>query len=112
MRAIEDLVQEVRAVASELPDHIGKDPVVCLYVRQGRPSCLIGHALFRMGLIEAGFEYTDLNSEGIETLAEKWFELDSDQDYATLRWLSEVQVQQDNGLRWADAVREADEQPL
>ena len=98
------LIAEVRKVAGERPDFIA--PGDCVYVSDGQPSCLIGHALWNLGLVDENTEYRHLNDEGI-TAASAFLNLDI--EGLEIDWLSEVQIYQDARFAWSDAVQRADE---
>lgn len=89
------------------PDTGGK--YWCLYVHNGEPSCLIGHAMWNAGLIDAGFESRRSNSNcfcsGLKWDIPALKQLDD----AEWVWLSNVQLAQDGGKTWHDAVSNADD---
>lgn len=117
------LIADVRAVAAERPDHIYEKPNVgsdienartCVYVWNGKPSCLIGQGLWRGGLIDALFADEEMNYEGILHLADSdwWTNI---KEYASLSdrevaWLRDAQRVQDAGEPWGAAIVEADTQ--
>lgn len=116
----EQLQEKVREIAAERPDYVYKGkgggvgkPGRCVYVRDGQPSCLIGHALWGLGLIDATLEQRGsgqgFNTGDIHSLADT-LKLDIDSD--SLDWLSHAQYRQDVGNTWGDAVQLADEQLL
>ena len=102
------LIAAVRAVAAEQPDLVYTD--ACQYVvKDGpgeyRPGCLIGHALWRLGMIDS-FWYGD-SSRNISqiTALTKEFRLDTEEAY----WLGVAQDEQDAQEPWGVAVRAADD---
>lgn len=102
------VIAAVRRHAAENPGFIYRriDEVVgsaCFYVRDGKPDCLIGQALWELGLIDSSFEGTGQNRMGIVAISHDW-----PFDGGELRWLSRVQSAQDCGEAWGDAVRETD----
>lgn len=115
----EQLQEKVREIAAERPDYVyrGNGAVGklgrCVYVRDGQPSCLIGHALWGLGLIDATLEQRGSgqgdNTGDIHSLADT-LNLDIDSD--SLDWLSQAQYRQDVGRPWGEAVQLADEQFL
>lgn len=110
----EQLISIVRVEAAETPDYIYRPPNLngaCLYVHQGRPSCLIGHALWGAGLIDANLPSARsgssvyINEESIRTVA---VDLELDLSIAEINWLAHVQGKQDRASSWGDAVASAD----
>lgn len=105
----QQLAAKVREIAAAEPSAYVNG---CLYVVDGRPLCLIGRALWDLGLIDASIE-TESNriingarSNGmqIRDLAQRrgW-------DLGTAApWLGQVQRFQDQTLPWGDAVCKAD----
>lgn len=97
-----DLVDAVRKVANENPTRV--DPYSgtggSRYFDGERPSCLIGWALYSLGVTaEDAREY---NHEGIEDLCI---------EHRIIRrsdWLANVQIANDIGYKWLDAVSTAD----
>lgn len=102
------LINIVRQKAAAEPDFVYVYPgetETCLYVHQGKPSCLIGQALFVTGLIDASLEKTPLNADICTTL---FYHLELELDEDEISWLRAVQSKQDNGTAWADSVTWAD----
>ena len=101
-----DLKNEVIRIAQENPDFIYDIGVgeQCVYIKDGKGSCLIGRALFNLGLIDASFEKSDRNDDGFDFVAET---LDLDIDRETLDFLERVQHRQDRGWTWGSAVDDA-----
>jgi hypothetical protein len=116
----QQLIDIVRAKAAENPDFRYEPPggagTPCVYVHRGKPSCLIGHALWGVGLIDADFsrrqERTDksrailLNAEGFDLVAP---ELGLELDREERMWLEQVQAEQDKEKPWGIAVKAADD---
>lgn len=107
----QQLIEIVRAKAAENPDFIysppGGEDASCVYVHEGRPSCLIGHALWECGLIDGDFERrVGDNKQGFDDIAPMLgLELGQDE----LAWLLGTQGAQDNSRPWGAAVRRADQ---
>ena len=78
----------------------------CTYIRNGRPSCIVGHALFDAGLIDTSLEKTASNSIPFYALADE-LELGISTD--ELKWLGGVQKFQDNHRAWGQAVEWTDD---
>lgn len=106
------LIGIVRAKAAETPDFVYSTPLVnqqddppCVYVYNGCPSCLIGHALFEAGVITPSLESQTGNSKAFGQLTDELgLELDGDEAY----WLRMVQRSQDTHLPWGESVKRAD----
>lgn len=96
------IIAAIREVAAESPDFVYKG--MCQYVVNGQPGCLVGHALWRLGLIDEGIERYNTNDLKI-----KAFDLAWAFDRAELAWLGHVQNRQDRGAPWGVAVKDADE---
>lgn len=95
----EKLIGTVREVVAERPDFVYEPGAGCVYVHNGQPSCLLGHALWRLGLITAdlspmtnGLGIT-AGIPGLESL-----------DQSELNWLDLAQGEQDLGSDWAHAL--------
>lgn len=108
------LIAGVKAAAEERPDYVYERPKTpegkpkaasCMYVRDGQPSCIVGHAAFNLGLIDSGFELRPENTGGVSELLDT---LGLEVDREELYWLDEAQEQQDTGSRWDAAVANAD----
>lgn len=100
------IIDAVRAKAAELPDYIYQKTSngSCKYIHHGAPSCIIGHALWNVGLINAhcDFDKLDLSSFGY-VIREHW-----DLSDREIKWLEDVQYKQDRGTSWGNAVVSAD----
>lgn len=103
------LVQEVKRIAEANPDFVYQRPPGsgCVYVHDGRPSCLIGRALWNLGAIDADFENAvddrarRVNQFGVMGLLELLgLSLSSDESVL----LMTIQDRQDDGLPWGEAV--------
>lgn len=105
------LIAETKRVAAENPDYIYKRDHRdggCHYVVDGKPSCLLGHALWNLGVIGADFTKrfdsdgnNALDDLGIEFLLE---ELRLELDFEEINYLGQVQGRQDSGRPWGKAV--------
>lgn len=104
------LIKIIRDLAAEKPDFVYERPgnyhdgKGCVYVHDGQPSCIVGHAMWRAGLIDDSFENMNYNHHGfgghipgMKTLTGR-----------EVQWLEEVQGNQDCGETWSDAVLNAD----
>lgn len=107
-----DLAAAVRQVAVEHPDGTGlpDDGTVgsCIYFDAfDQPSCIVGHGLHRMGVASLNGQHCNMESVDDLGLGIAGPEL-TDADWAALRWLSQVQAVQDDGITWAKALALAD----
>lgn len=120
------LEANVRAIAAQFPDRIyqqskktGSGPS-CLYVRDGKPDCLIAQGAFMAGMdIDTLMEFDAIEDRMTEDPDAEY--MDSGAEYAfkpfgftevELAWLKRVQQLQDDGVPWGEAVRMADEGEL
>lgn len=110
----QQLIESVRKQAAENPRRVYQGPLdeggntECVYVASGEPSCIIGHALWQAGLVDAEFEDDGKNGSGIDSLVSSWPPLEEVSDDEA-DWLLMVQDSQDAGMPWNVAVYEADE---
>lgn len=100
------IIQAVRDVAAGNPLHV-YGTGNCVYVRQGLPACLIGRALWNLGLIDGSLEGLMVNGARAGELVEGRLGIALSQDESF--WLERAQEAQDSGYAWMDAVRIADE---
>lgn len=90
------LLREVVAEYGEEFIYDGSTAADCVYMRDGEPSCLVGHALYRAG--ERVFE------EGMcPSLAARTVNVTSSADAV----FSAAQDRQDNGATWGEALAAA-----
>ena len=109
----QQLISIVRAKAADNPDFVYTTPLVnqqddppCVYVYDGCPSCLIGHALFDAKLIDGSLECDQAkNSTGFTGLLDHLGLLLDTNEW---KWLRQVQRYQDARRSWGEAVRQAD----
>ncbi|AXF51591.1 hypothetical protein CONSTELLA_101 [Mycobacterium phage Constella] len=94
------LINEIRMVAAGNADYVCRD-ANRVYVREGSPSCLVGHGLWRLGLIDAAFETHRLNIGVFDSL---WGKLGLEIDEEEVEWVQLVQERQDTGRTWGEAV--------
>lgn len=108
---VEKLVAAVREVAAEKPDHVYQTPAngTCAYVLDGQPSCIVGQAAWRLGLIDGSFEkHIEENTAGVTTfLRYLGAAMDEDNEYER-EFLDAVQEKQDQEVAWGEAVELAD----
>ncbi len=109
---VDKLMAVVREVAAEKPDFVYDAPYGgCVYVADKQPSCIVGQAAWRLGLIDASFEKDEMdNSAGVTTfLRTIGADLGDDETLYGREFLDAVQEKQDQGVPWGEAIQEADE---
>lgn len=113
------LIETVRAKAAAQPDFVYKPPMVqpgsglaphkdsCLYIHaDGQPGCIIGHALFSAGLIDASLHKDSSNREVFSVLVGT---MDLPMDDVEISWLRAAQACQDSEFPWGESVSYADD---
>ena len=110
-----EIEQEVRSIAEKNPDFVYDRPDPnrgCLYAYDGKPSCIVGHALSNLGVEIEFLQHLDTAIDGgvgvleaLQTYDE--FEIDDDQ---AADLVSLVQNFQDSGVPWGQAVEAAEEE--
>lgn len=112
----EQIAQAIRDIAAERPDHVyvkgeRTDGITapCLYVRNGGPDCIVGQALWRLGVIDASLEGTPSNNQTaagiLGDLVRK--EVVAPITNHTLDWIMEVQMRQDKLRPWGECISSA-----
>ncbi|SKX20734.1 Uncharacterised protein [Mycobacteroides abscessus subsp. abscessus] len=102
----ENLIRLVREKAASYPEFVyDNNGVACRYVVKGKPSCLIGHALWGADLIGPAFEHNQRNQVAFGHLVTP---LGLSLDWREIAWLRRVQFLQDSGHAWGVAVSHAD----
>lgn len=100
----------LREVAGERPDFV-YEPVfieergdsLCAYVKNGVPSCLVGHALARSGVDISPLEGTVRNIENISHVIRT---LVPDISEGTVEILQGIQERQDDYESWGEIVED------
>ena len=111
MIKVSDLWAEVKKVATERPDYVYEKPADgCAYEVDGKPSCLVGHAMFRLGMPLDLIRRCDRAGAIGHVLDEISGEFDESGDdkrvyRALLMW---TQGEQDLGKPWGRAVSESE----
>lgn len=107
------LIELIRAKAAANPDFV-YEPLAgagignsCVYVYDGKPSCIVGHGAWDSGLLGSSFESSRHNSDGVVELLES-LSIVAEFSRADLAWLESVQEAQDTGQTWAESIRSAD----
>lgn len=119
-----ELKAEVIRVAAEKPDYVYalKDPknsTSCTYQRDGEPSCIVGHALHRLGVspdllvefdttYELGMSVGDLFENFPQILDDEVEDPDEWTEEGPVEFLTRVQIGQDSGIAWGQAVKDAE----
>jgi hypothetical protein len=99
----DQIIAEVRRLASEQPDFIYQNPAweggirgFCRYMHgENEPGCIMGHALYNLGL-------TPPAEGGVADVVQ--YDLGIGLTPSQAKWLSDVQRHQDRGETWATAV--------
>ena len=99
-------IATVREVAAEHPDYV-YDPGRCAYIVDGKPGCLLGQALWRMGIISPALGRQSHNDEDIVGLLDT-IGLNLAIDEKEMDWVASAQALQDSNESWGDAVRITD----
>jgi hypothetical protein len=111
-----EIIQEVRRLAAERPDYVydegeepeGGDSIRCFYWKDDRPSCIFGHALFRLGVTPERLQAADAVApvgDSIESLLNR---LAVGETPTETQWMGTVQRRQDDGWAWGEAVAATD----
>lgn len=107
---VSDVWAEVEKVARENPDFIyDASETGCKYVKDSKPSCLVGHALFRLGVpldqLKVYDNTNDFSGSAIGTvLLGDLYERD---DPIAVEKCTVAQKEQDSGASWGTAVQRA-----
>lgn len=111
----DDIMKALREVVAEQPDHVYCRPEhmstrhACLYVHTSEngdrvPGCVVGHALERVGIPLVWMaQYEGSSAVGITA------GLGIQVDAATGVFLNDVQMGQDAGQSWGEALTQAEE---
>ncbi|MBS4102461.1 hypothetical protein [Tsukamurella paurometabola] len=104
----EDVEREIRRLAHEHPDRKTHPQ----YTKSsGEPCCIFGHALNNLGVpIATLIEFDRQNEDGFGELPEvaAGDTLSPDSRREDRMWANEVQLSQDLGATWGEAVDKAD----
>ncbi len=106
---LEALAAEVRKVAAENPDYVYPENNCVYFDREGQPSCIVGHGLYRLGVTADDLEVEDDSDLVRVENAENVWGLFRGLSSQSLDWMAEVQWNQDVHIPWGEAVRRADE---
>lgn len=99
------LAQVVKDVAAGYPDH-QPETVGCRYFDEfGTPSCIVGHALARLGVEPDPF--LDDGELNYETPVDELCDFVENDSHWSMEWLKCVQWWQDRGYLWSQAVEKS-----
>ena len=106
--------QEVRSIAEKNPDFVYRSPLAednerCVYIHNGKPSCIVGQALVRLGVDKEFLHKLDTDYEGGVGILEALqsydeFEFDDKEAADLVAWSQHFQ---DTGIPWGEAVERA-----
>ena len=104
---VSDLWAEVKKVAAEQPDYVYQEPL-CRYQIDGKPSCIIGHALHRLGvsvdtlaMLDGGEQGDGVHAVNLPSYIPILVEEGSRSELVAL---GEAQEAQDDRIPWGEAV--------
>lgn len=114
----EKLIAAIRKRAENNPDYVYEPPreggnMSCVYVYNGKPSCIVGCGLWDIEAIDADFEFkktkdgaddTSVNIKMFGIIRHFFPRLDEGE----MQWIYHVQNQQDAQFAWGKAVEMAD----
>jgi len=106
---VSDLLDEALALRGERYVYPREDGLTCTYVRDGKPSCLVGVVLSLAGLPLDELVKADKAAYGTSEQADKLL-VDLDlrgkirMTHDVMRALSHAQMMQDGGETWGEAV--------
>lgn len=103
MITFEDVQAEVLSLMDERPDYVYARNVIprCVYVEDGQPSCLWGHALVRAGV---PIEQVSAINQG-ESIVGMLRKLDIPATNTQRKWARDSQWSQDQGVAWGKLPR-------
>ncbi|QXN74629.1 hypothetical protein SEA_JETAIME_68 [Mycobacterium phage JeTaime] len=121
------IITKIREIAAEKPDFVYQAPVndcadYCVYVHGGQPSCIVGQALWKLGIIGPSLEVDRTRIDDTEPGSGRGLESSPNRAgsrglfrYLGLEvspeeddWIRAVQQNQDCEHSWADSVKWAD----
>lgn len=107
------ILKEVQRIAAQSPDYRYEPPDSdqCVYIHDGEPSCIFGHALLNLGLIDKSFERVLIDIDGVSCARINLQDIETVIEYLNLEiddkeieeFLS-IQSDQDNGKPWGRVV--------
>ena len=111
---VSELWAEVLKVAQEQPDHVYErgEAGKCNYQVDGQPSCIVGHAMHRLGV--SAFDLREFDASGdsaIEDIIGMNPDMFDEDDKLGMELLIEAQNRQDQEVPWGLAVSQDQEEP-
>lgn len=109
---LDDLIADLKAIIAEHgEDYVykaderanGNPLVACKYFEGGQPSCIFGHVFTRHRIDGDAVETVAMQSEDIDAVLAAFFETEKE----TLEFASFVQIHQDAGGTWGEAINSA-----
>lgn len=110
---VSELWAEVLKVAQEQPEHVYErgEAGKCNYERNGQPSCIVGHAMHRLGVSVLDLrEFDAAGDSAIQDIIETNPDMFDDDDNLGMELLAGVQGSQDQGVPWGLAVSQQQEE--
>lgn len=104
---VSELWAEVLKVAQEQPDHVYErsEAGKCNYERNGQPSCIVGHAMHRLGV--SVFDLREFDATGdsaVEDIIGMNPDMFDNDDKLGMELLIEAQNRQDQEVPWGLAA--------
>lgn len=98
-----ELLTTLTEIVSKSPEYVYQwvwvgESSRCRYVDQGQPSCLIGHVLHHLGVSIEELEAFDMQEDTAAKDIDVW------EDNKTEKLASLVQLEQDLGRTWEEAL--------
>lgn len=99
---VPDVIKEVRRLAMESPSTIKG----CYYFYNSEPHCIMGQALTNLGVSKDSIMVCSNQGKArvTQTLIRLGVNVTIDEEF----WLNGLQLQQDQGIPWGDALRSTD----
>lgn len=111
---VSELWAEVLKVAQEQPEHVYERGEVgkCNYERNGQPSCIVGHAMHRLGVSVLDLREFDASGDSaVEDIIGTNQDLFDKDDELGMELLIQAQDSQDRGVPWGQSVSQNQEEP-
>ena len=111
---VSELWAEVIKVAQEQPDHVYEkgEAGKCNYERNGQPSCIVGHAMHRLGVSVSDLrEFDASETSAVEDIIEMNPDMFDKDDKLGMKLLIEAQNNQDQEVPWGLAVSQQQDEP-
>lgn len=102
--------QAIKLLDAVVEEQGGDTKAMCAYTRRGKPVCLVGHALYKAGVLIEGLEGLDTLTDGslVEISDEQLADIAGVKLTKKARHVFEdAQATQDNNQPWGEAVEVA-----